>query len=78
MPLYEYQCLACDESFEALVAINRQAAVPCPHCRATEVRKLMSAFAARVADGSGGHRTAACSGGCGNCSSGGCGNCSCK
>jgi putative FmdB family regulatory protein len=75
MPLYEYHCSACDRTFEALVSIRHSGPVPCAHCGSEEVRKLLSTFSARVADG-GSYRATAGSGGCSGCSSGDCSGCS--
>jgi putative FmdB family regulatory protein len=42
MPLYEYQCRACGDQFEALV---RGTAVPsCPACHSGDLEKLLSTF----------------------------------
>ena len=47
MPLYEYQCGACDERFEWLQRLGEgKAAVRCPACGASEVERRLSTFAA--------------------------------
>jgi putative FmdB family regulatory protein len=67
MPIYEYRCRACGESFERLV--SGQQPVACPACDSAEVTRLLSLF---------GHRSgqsfvaSAGGGGCG-CGRGGCG-----
>jgi putative FmdB family regulatory protein len=65
MPLYEYRCRGCEETFETYVRAWGEA-VTCPRCRSGEVEKLLSTFAFA---GSG---EPASSGGCG-CGRGGCG-----
>lgn len=52
MPIYEYRCQRCGYRFEKLVRLS-QAAQPvvCPNCGADETERLLSAFAARTADG---------------------------
>jgi putative FmdB family regulatory protein len=52
MPLYEFDCLSCGQSFEKLVrsaaAINE---VVCPGCGQAHVQKKLSVFAASVKEG---------------------------
>lgn len=52
MPLYEFDCLSCGQSFEKLVrsvaAINE---VVCPVCGQTHVQKKLSTFAANIKGG---------------------------
>jgi putative FmdB family regulatory protein len=43
MPLYEYQCVACDHQFELLVRESTK--LECPKCEATELNKQLSVFA---------------------------------
>lgn len=45
MPIYEYQCKACDQRFDKLHRSMSQAPaeVTCPACHSTEVRRLISA-----------------------------------
>jgi putative FmdB family regulatory protein len=40
VPIYEYECEACGEVFEELVAAG--AAAPCPRCGSERTRRLMS------------------------------------
>lgn len=53
MPLYEFDCLSCGQSFEKLVrsavAIKE---VACPVCGQTHVQKKLSTFSANVKGGS--------------------------
>ncbi len=49
MPVYEYQCDACEYKFELLQSMNSRAEdTACPQCRHTGVHRLMSAFASQV------------------------------
>jgi len=41
MPIFEYRCEVCNQTFECLVIGSD---VPnCPHCQGTQIHKLMSA-----------------------------------
>ena len=49
MPVYEYQCNACDYKFELLQSVNaRPEDTACPQCEHANVHRLMSAFASQV------------------------------
>jgi putative FmdB family regulatory protein len=43
MPIYEYECLRCHKEFELLVV--KDTVIACPACKATELERLLSAFA---------------------------------
>jgi putative FmdB family regulatory protein len=44
MPLYEYRCQACGDTFETIRGINdKDADVACPICGEKKAEKLMSA-----------------------------------
>jgi putative FmdB family regulatory protein len=45
MPIYEYQCLACERKFEKLMRHNDTP--HCPACDSENVKKRMSGFAFR-------------------------------
>ncbi|MCS7055488.1 MAG: zinc ribbon domain-containing protein [Thermoflexales bacterium] len=52
MPIYEYRCAKCGETFDRLFASHQtmlKAKVTCPHCNSRRVRRLISA--ARVKSG---------------------------
>lgn len=52
MPIYEYRCAQCGETFDRLFASHQKmlkARVTCPHCNSRRVRRLISA--ARVKSG---------------------------
>ncbi|NLY55718.1 MAG: zinc ribbon domain-containing protein [Firmicutes bacterium] len=73
MPIYEYQCQACQHKFEQL----RKATEPtpdCPKCQSSEVKKLMSAFGFKGV-GADGVTTTMSGGGCSGCSGGSCSTC---
>jgi putative FmdB family regulatory protein len=44
MPLYEYRCQACGDTFETIRGLNdKDEDVECPQCGAKKAEKLMSA-----------------------------------
>lgn len=54
MPIFEYRCASCDEKFEELVLSRSQTSkVECPRCGGTEVKPLISLFAAQTSRSSG-------------------------
>jgi putative FmdB family regulatory protein len=55
MPIYEYQCQACDERFDKLLRSMSQAPaeVTCPACGSIDVRRLISAPIVQAAGESG-------------------------
>jgi putative FmdB family regulatory protein len=46
MPLYEYQCRACGNRFEALVRPSDTEGPACPSCKSNDLERLISSFAA--------------------------------
>jgi putative FmdB family regulatory protein len=44
MPLYDFRCKSCAQTFEALVRPG-QPATACPHCQSEDLEKLLSSFA---------------------------------
>lgn len=56
MPIYEYQCQACDFEFEKLRKISDPALTDCPECNAASVTKKISAAGFRLS-GSGWYET---------------------
>lgn len=51
MPIYEYQCEACDHEFEALQKISDPLLTDCPACEKQSLRKKISAAAFRLKGG---------------------------
>jgi len=46
MPLYEYRCEKCGQSFEKLRRMSAaDEGVECPYCESEEVERLLSSFA---------------------------------
>ncbi len=54
MPIYEFVCKECSKSFEDLVlSASRIDEVVCPTCGSGQVKKKMSTFASKPAEGNG-------------------------
>ena len=51
MPIYEYQCQACDKQLEVLRKISDPPLVKCPTCGEESLRKKVSAAAFRLKGG---------------------------
>ena len=51
MPIYEYQCEACEHVFESLQKISDAPLTSCPDCGAEALKKLVSAPAFRLKGG---------------------------
>jgi putative FmdB family regulatory protein len=56
MPIYEYQCDACEHKFEKLQKISDDPLKDCPACNEPKLNKLVSAAAFRL-KGSGWYET---------------------
>jgi len=49
MPVYEYQCNACDHKFELLQSINaRREDASCPQCNEINAQRLISTFSSQI------------------------------
>ncbi len=48
MPIYEYQCQACEHKFDKLQKISADPLVDCPECEKPELKKLVSAAGFRL------------------------------
>lgn len=87
MPIYEYQCGACQHQMEALQKMSDAALTDCPACGQPALKKLISAAGFRLSGGgwyesdfkSGNKKNLTDSGGekasAPACGSGGCGQC---
>ncbi len=51
MPIYEYQCQACDYQFERLQKLSDAALTDCPECKQSQLRKKISAAGFRLSGG---------------------------
>jgi putative FmdB family regulatory protein len=51
MPIYEYQCQACQYELEALQKISDKPLVECPQCHEPQLKKKVSAAAFRLKGG---------------------------
>jgi putative FmdB family regulatory protein len=51
MPIYEYQCEACNHNLEALQKLSDAPLVDCPACGKTALKKQISAAGFRLAGG---------------------------
>jgi putative FmdB family regulatory protein len=52
MPIFEFVCTECEETFEDLVlSLNKIDEVVCPSCGGDKVKKKMSTFASKPAGG---------------------------
>jgi len=78
MPIYEYQCKACGEVFEARQKFSDPPVQACKHCGAGDVAKLISQTAFSLKGGGWyqqGYGNAAQPAACAASSGGGCGGC---
>ncbi|HYA40543.1 MAG TPA: FmdB family zinc ribbon protein [Syntrophobacteraceae bacterium] len=76
MPIYEYECCNCCESFERLV-FKTDEPVSCPRCESSNVNKKMSVFGFKSGGdkGAASSRVGASTSGCAGCSAGSCSTC---
>ncbi len=51
MPIYEYQCSACEHKLEALQKISDEPLTECPQCGKPALKKLISAAGFRLKGG---------------------------
>ena len=56
MPIYEFECAACNKHFERLQKVNDPDPGECPYCSAQQVRRCVTAPVFRLA-GSGWYET---------------------
>ena len=72
MPIYEFTCRKCGETFEELILGGRIEDIKCPKCQSGDVEKIMSACAFKSGEkfvsSSGSSACASCAGGtCSTC-----------
>ncbi len=61
MPIYEYRCAECGESFELFIRSAKQKEGPtCPKCGSTDVHKAISLFGVGGTGGSSGISASSC------------------
>jgi len=61
MPIYEYKCQACGSVTEILQGVGGNREAPkCGHCGSTDVKKMLSSFAAVMAGGDGASEGSCC------------------
>ncbi len=61
MPLYEYQCKSCGETFEKMMRWSESGHNPvCPNCQSEDTRKKVSSFASMGASSSGSLSSSSC------------------
>ena len=53
VPIFEYRCQSCQQTFERIRRYDDESPVECPTCK-QEARKLVSSFAARTGGASSG------------------------
>jgi putative FmdB family regulatory protein len=70
MPIYEYICDDCKNSFEKIV-VNRQQDISCPKCSGKNAKIQLSVFSSAIAGGP--TKSSSGSSGGGSCCGGGCG-----
>ncbi len=51
MPIYEFKCSGCDETFEVLVLRPVDRTEPCPNCGSAETEKLLSVTSSIISQG---------------------------
>jgi putative FmdB family regulatory protein len=50
MPLYEYRCKECRNTFEELVTNSQNESINCPECESSDVMRLLSVFGVGTSD----------------------------
>jgi putative FmdB family regulatory protein len=71
LPLYEFECQECAQSFEELCSVGSKRKPACPKCGSRRTQKIMSGFALRIP----GKTAAGGSSSCGSCAGGNCSTC---
>jgi len=75
MPIFEFKCSSCSNTFEELV-FGGKLPEKCPQCGSCTIEKLLSACNFKSAGGNGSSvSSSGAGGGCGSCSSKNCSSC---
>ncbi|MGM0492357.1 MAG: FmdB family zinc ribbon protein [Armatimonadota bacterium] len=75
MPIYEYECDCCGETFDLLVRRSKaNGSPPCEMCGSEETRRIMSGFFGRSGSGDG-ESSESVGGACAGCSAASCAGC---
>ncbi len=77
MPLYEYKCRGCGDSFEKLIwkSDTPDSEIKCPSCGEFKSTRKLSRFSFGSRNNRGEFKRAPSSGGCSTCTSGNCATC---
>lgn len=76
MPIYEYRCQQCEETFDKIRSFSdADAPVQCPHCQQEGAERMISAFASFSKARSGSSVSMGGNGSCASCQSGSCASC---
>lgn len=74
MPIYEFQCLDCRQTFEVRRCFSEvDTPATCSNCESDQTQRLLSKFYAQSSGQSG--SSSSNTGGCGGCTGGSCGSC---
>lgn len=75
MPIYEYECSSCGETFDLLVSRSKaKDSPPCEKCGATDTHRVMSGFFGRSGSGDG-EGSSSVGGACAGCTAASCAGC---
>lgn len=76
MPIYEYKCQDCTQTFSKRRSMSdADAPIDCPTCGSDQTNRGLSLFATVGASSGSRTRTTAGGGGCSSCSGGSCSSC---
>jgi putative FmdB family regulatory protein len=74
MPIYEYQCLDCRQTFEVRRSFSdSEKPASCSNCDSDQTQKVLSHFYAQSSGQPASQHS--CGGSCGGCGGGSCGSC---
>ncbi len=76
MPIYEYQCGSCGNTFDLLASRSGASKhPPCELCGAQDTERIMSGFFGRSGSGGGNGESSGVGGACAGCSASSCAGC---